>query len=248
VLGLVIVLVALRGDRGSQRLEFPRADRVVGGGGRPSGSPRIATGRTPTELSTRSRWRSPSEMAEDRNAQVGPVLVLLGAGWRSSSRTTEDRNRSLGALGIRRSRVAVALRTDRGSQRCAVLAGRRPLWPVAVTLENGRTIELISMWRSHFGATKDRNAWAARPAQVRYGVAVALRGGRGPQPLRQLPPTPPHSVAVVLWDDWGSQRLDPRERDRDHLVAVVLRDDQGSQHRGDRDAGEDDHSGGCPPG
>ena len=169
-----LVAVALRGDRGSQRLRRPACCCPRRSGGRPPGRPRIATrrwsgrsrlrrrgGRPPgrpriatcpwTESAPAARqWRSPSGATEDRNiSRATPSVVCVG--WRSPSGATEDRNH-----------------------------------PSSSTRRSARR------WRSPSGATEDRNTRCSGRHLSRRRVAVALRGDRGSQPLPRGPRLHPH--------------------------------------------------------
>ncbi len=236
------VAVALRGGRGSQRLDDRVLRRERGGGGRPPGRPRIATpgsargtprrrsvavalrggrGSQLVRLAVLDQaldvWRSLSGAAEDRNAETVLHSGGITEGWRSPSGAAEDRNPYAAGRGPLRAEVAVALRGGRGSQHGRRRSHRR----------RG------ARWRG--GPPPGRPRVATCRVQVEVGgdvVAVTLRGGRGSQHRRRRGSLRrrPHVAVVLRAAEDRNNGLGGYVKGA-AAVAVALRGGRGSQPR-----------------
>ena len=205
---------AVRGGRGSQYGRRHLTDLHRRAGGRRPRRPRIATGSARGKSPTLPvDWRSPSGMAEDRNTQ-GQYDDPAPAGWRPSSGMAEDRNAVIAFIcGV----VAAMWRPSSGmaeDRNCLTGWNQNGLPAVAAVLRDGRGSQL--------------------PEQVGdgliLGLAVAVHGGRGSQPVRNRPRVRRHVrlAAAAAAEDRNMQNFDGMKWAATN-VAAVLRDGRGSQ-------------------
>ncbi|SUP60787.1 Uncharacterised protein [Streptomyces griseus] len=219
------------------------SQEAAAGGGRPPGRPRIATAACCSSSTPYPPWRLPSGATEDRNWLNTCPSAPGGRGWRSPSGATEDRNDQLGCthVQVREWRSPSGATEDRNRPSGLLVpggacGGRPPGRPRIATRPWSNRSTPVTWWRSPSGGTEDRNSpddrWGRRSAVV----AVALRGGRGSQPILGMggfaglecggrPPGRPRiatplrettspsssSVAVALRGDRGSQRQRTQE-------------------------------------